>query len=226
MAVPRQARHFYPAPRTSLKLAGQLSDSLYGINLQFPQVLRRFWHTTMPPCTAGPVTADLETSSVGIVTVRPGRQTAPKPAVQWTVRRRYSRAASLAMLDGTGRWTDGQSAAGVAPYARCSAARKCCSHVRLDPGVKGVKRNHLTCDQVVGRGGRKLTVRFASERVFLRSDVHSPTLRRFLDPSLDDCVSSPSTAESSSTSEAPRFFGLGVARVGGGGIDGLALGFQ
>ncbi|KAJ6552003.1 hypothetical protein DFH09DRAFT_1086124 [Mycena vulgaris] len=223
----------------------------------------------MPPCTAGPVTADLESiegfrkllmldfclplfagaSLVGIITVRPGRRTAPKPAVQWTVRRRYSRAASLAMLDGTGRWTDGQSAAGVAPYARCSAARKCCSHVRLDPGVKGVKKNHLkqkrthawrptgldsphkhyflqTCDQVVGRGRRKLTVRFASERVFLRSDVHPPTLRRFLDPSLDDCASSPSTAESSSTSEAPCFFELGVARVGGGGIDGLALGFQ
>ncbi|KAJ7805824.1 hypothetical protein B0H14DRAFT_3153188 [Mycena olivaceomarginata] len=42
---------------------------------------------------------------LGIVTVRPGRRTAPKPAVEWPVRRRYGGAASLAMLDGTGRWT-------------------------------------------------------------------------------------------------------------------------
>ncbi|KAJ6572798.1 hypothetical protein DFH09DRAFT_1079487 [Mycena vulgaris] len=41
----------------------------------------------------------------GIVTVRPGRWTAPKPAVQWTVRRRYGGAESLATPDGTGRWT-------------------------------------------------------------------------------------------------------------------------
>ncbi|KAJ6542032.1 hypothetical protein DFH09DRAFT_1282717 [Mycena vulgaris] len=88
----------------------------------------------------------------------------------------------------------------------------------------GRGRREETCNQVVGRGGRKLTVRFASERVFLRGDVRSPTLQRFLDPSLDDCASSPSTAESSSTSEARRFFGLGVARVDGGGIDGLTLG--
>ncbi|KAJ7693745.1 hypothetical protein B0H14DRAFT_3661658 [Mycena olivaceomarginata] len=40
-----------------------------------------------------------------IVTVRPGRRTAPKTAVQWTVRRRYGRTASLMALDGTGRWT-------------------------------------------------------------------------------------------------------------------------
>ncbi|KAJ7836871.1 hypothetical protein B0H14DRAFT_2589433 [Mycena olivaceomarginata] len=42
---------------------------------------------------------------VGIVTVRPGGRTAPKPAVQWTVRRRYGRAGSLTTPDGTGRWT-------------------------------------------------------------------------------------------------------------------------
>ncbi|KAJ7855589.1 hypothetical protein B0H14DRAFT_2754393 [Mycena olivaceomarginata] len=42
--------------------------------------------------------------SIGIVTVRPGGRTAPKPAVQWTVRRRYGRAGSLTTPDGTGRW--------------------------------------------------------------------------------------------------------------------------
>ncbi|KAJ7851544.1 hypothetical protein B0H14DRAFT_2581404 [Mycena olivaceomarginata] len=47
-----------------------------------------------------------------IVTIRPGRRTASKTAIQWTVRRRYGGTASLTMLDGTGRWTDGQSAAG------------------------------------------------------------------------------------------------------------------
>ncbi|KAF8152747.1 hypothetical protein K438DRAFT_1778357 [Mycena galopus ATCC 62051] len=46
-------------------------------------------------------------NSLGIVTVRPGRRTAPKPAVQWTVRRQYGRAESFMTPDGTGRWTDG-----------------------------------------------------------------------------------------------------------------------
>jgi hypothetical protein len=41
---------------------------------------------------------------LGIVTVRPGGRTAPKPAVQWTVRRRYGGAVFLTTLDGTGRW--------------------------------------------------------------------------------------------------------------------------
>ncbi|KAJ7300538.1 hypothetical protein DFH08DRAFT_828391 [Mycena albidolilacea] len=41
----------------------------------------------------------------GIVTVRPGGRTAPKPAVQWTVCRRYGGAGSLTTPDGTGRWT-------------------------------------------------------------------------------------------------------------------------
>ncbi|KAJ6597595.1 hypothetical protein DFH09DRAFT_1071592 [Mycena vulgaris] len=40
-----------------------------------------------------------------IVTVRPGRRTVPKTAVQWTVRRRYGGGGSLMTLDGTGRWT-------------------------------------------------------------------------------------------------------------------------
>ncbi|KAJ6601921.1 t-SNARE [Mycena vulgaris] len=66
-------------------------------------------------------------SLLGIVTVRPGRRTAPKPAVQWTVRRRYGRAASLAMIDGTGRWTgrpstvDGRSVSSTSPNIRPSS---------------------------------------------------------------------------------------------------------
>ncbi|KAJ7327908.1 hypothetical protein DFH08DRAFT_816075 [Mycena albidolilacea] len=50
-------------------------------------------------------TNEPDQTTVGIVTVRPGGRTAPKPAVQWTVRRRYGRAGSLTTPDGTGRWT-------------------------------------------------------------------------------------------------------------------------
>ncbi|KAF8148780.1 hypothetical protein K438DRAFT_453013 [Mycena galopus ATCC 62051] len=59
----------------------------------------------------------LSASSVGIVTVRPGRRTAPKPAVQWTVRRRYGGAESFMTPDGTGRWTGRPSTVdGRLPY--------------------------------------------------------------------------------------------------------------
>ncbi|KAF8149733.1 hypothetical protein K438DRAFT_2085838 [Mycena galopus ATCC 62051] len=61
------------------------------------------------PRAVGPnhskVTAVDMSSGSRIVTVRPGRRTAPKPAVQWTVRRRYGGAESATTPDGTGRWT-------------------------------------------------------------------------------------------------------------------------
>ncbi|KAJ7352054.1 hypothetical protein DFH08DRAFT_805341 [Mycena albidolilacea] len=97
-----QAGVDYPSARRTWA-----SKALY-VNLAvYPEVEVRWvgWAGVIPACHSGLLTLFGILRAAGIVTVRPGRRTASKTAVQWTVRRRYGGTTSLATLDGTGRWT-------------------------------------------------------------------------------------------------------------------------
>ncbi|KAJ7798466.1 hypothetical protein B0H14DRAFT_2617889 [Mycena olivaceomarginata] len=83
-----------------------------------------------------------------IVTVRPGGRTAPKPAVQWTVRRRYGRAGSLTTPDGTGRWTGRPSTVDGRCCQRIDAPSVVRSRLRLS--ASGTQLEGNECGNQVG----------------------------------------------------------------------------
>jgi hypothetical protein len=94
------------SPRPTITAPRHLACS-HPAPLSWPRAPQRTMHPHLQVCP--PLLPLLHICPVsrrlGIVTVRPGRRTASKTAVQWTVRRRYGGTTSLATLDGTGRWT-------------------------------------------------------------------------------------------------------------------------